>query len=213
MQQELLNAANSLWDMFGYAQGFEYPLGAIFLIGLFLLSYTYVRYLVEWKGYRKIRNMTADKNSLQAIAEKLKTLKKGHPYREAARNMSREKERGGTSESISAYGSKFIEFNHDAYKEIDRYITAFVYIALSLGLLGTLLGIFVLFMSGERNASSDLMGLGIAVVSTMLALVVRLILWPLNIILQAWVRKRFKELGSWATHFAFELGKTEDVVR
>ena len=46
-------------------------------------------------------------------------------------------------------------------------------------------------MSGSRHESSDLVGLGIAVVSTMLALVVRLILWPLNVFLQAVLRKRY----------------------
>ena len=99
------------------------------------------------------------------------------------------------------YAFHYINLDHEKYKETDRYITAAVYIALSLGLLGTLLGIFVLFMSGSRHESSDLVGLGIAVVSTMLALVVRLILWPLNVFLQASLRKRYTKLKKWDHSF------------
>ena len=52
----------------------------------------------------------------------------------------------------------------------------------------------MLFMGSSRHGASDLVGLGLAVVSTMLALVIRLILWPLNIYVHARVRKRYVTL-------------------
>ena len=121
--------------------------------------------------------------------------------------MLTEHVKGGITKDMLDYAMRYIEFIRNKYEQIDKYITSAVYIALSLGLLGTLLGIFVLFMSGDRHAASDLVGLGIAVVSTMLALVVRLILWPLNIILQAWVSKRFEELKKWTVDVAYAIGR------
>ena len=93
-------------------------------------------------------------------------------------------------------------------KETDHYITAAVYIALSPGLLGPQLGIFVLFMSGGRHESSDLVGLGIAVISTMLAVVVRPPLWLLNVFLRGTLRKRYANLNKWTIALAYAL--TED---
>ncbi len=203
----------SIWDLFGYAQGFEFPLALVFLLGLFFLCTAYVRYFRQWRGSQALLKINPSNLGVRDFQSALGDARPGNPYRLAGERLLEEQGRGGTPQSMLDYALRYIGFDHDNYKEVDRYITAAVYIALSLGLLGTLLGIFVLFMSGNRHAASDLVGLGIAVVSTMLALVVRLILWPLNIVLQAWVRKRYKELQTWAVSVAYGLAREEVPVR
>lgn len=195
----------SLWDLIGYAQGFEWPLGAVFLIGLFLLTSAYVRYFRQWRGSDKMLRLDPGSITSEGFALAIENAKPRNPYRHSGHRLLEEHGRSGSAHSMIDYAMRYIDFDHDDYKEIDRRITAAVYIALSLGLLGTLLGIFVLFMSGSRHEASDLVGLGIAVVSTMLALVVRLILWPVNIFLQASVRKKFKLLKKWTVAFAYAL--------
>ena len=199
----------SIWDMVGYAQGFEVPLGIVFFLGLFFLCSAYVRYFRQWRGSQALLKIDPSGLGMQDFQSALFSVRPSNPYRLAGERLLEEQGRGGTPQSMLDYTTRYIGFDHDNYKEIDKYITAAVYIALSLGLLGTLLGIFVLFMSGNRHAASDLVGLGIAVVSTMLALVVRLILWPLNIVLQAWVRKRYKELQKWVVAIAYGLAREE----
>ena len=205
----------SLWDLIGYAQGFEWPLGAVFFIGLFLLTSAYVRYFRQWKGSDDMLRLDPQSITTEEFAIALESAAPRNPYRHSGHRLLEEHERGGTAQSMIDYAMRFIEFDHDGYRETDRYITAAVYIALSLGLLGTLLGIFVLFMSGSRHEASDLVGLGIAVVSTMLALVVRLVLWPVNIFLQASVRKKYKLLKKWTVAFAYALAgnQSPDSVR
>ena len=199
----------SIWDLFGYAQGFEFPLALVFLLGLFFLCTAYVRYFRQWRGSQELLKINPSNLGAEDFRSAIFAVRPGNPYRLAGERLLEEQGRGGTPQSMLDYALRYIGYDHDNYKEVDRYITAAVYIALSLGLLGTLLGIFVLFMSGNRHAASDLVGLGIAVVSTMLALVVRLILWPLNIVLQAWVRKRYKELQTWAVGVAYGLAREE----
>lgn len=197
--------ATSIWDLFGYAQGFEYPLGAAFLVGLFFLCSAYVRYFRQWRGRKALLRIETSSLSLQAFQAALDAANRNNPYRLAGERLLEEQGRGGSPQNMLDYALRYIGFDHDNYKEVDRYITAVVYIALSLGLLGTLWGIFILFTSGSRHAASDLVGLGIAVVSTMLAMCVRLLLWPINIFLQARVRKRYKELQTWAVAVAYGL--------
>ena len=197
----------SLWDMIGYAQGFEWPLGIIFLIGLFLLTSAYVRQFRQWRGTNTLLNFDLKEVSLEKFSTALEQTNSRNPFARVACRLMEEQKRGGTSEAMVNYAFHFIRLDHEKYKETDRYITAAVYIALSLGLLGTLLGIFFLFMSGSRHESSDLVGLGIAVVSTMLALIVRLILWPLNVFLQAMLRKRYTQLKEWTITLAYTLSK------
>ncbi len=195
----------SLWDLIGYAQGFEWPLGFVFLLGLFLLTSAYVRYFRQWRGSRDLLQLDPQTITTRDFAAAIGSTEPRNPYRLSGARLLEELGRGGSAHSMIDYATRYIDFDHDNYKEIDRYITAAVYIALSLGLLGTLLGIFVLFMSGSRHEASDLVGLGIAVVSTMLALVVRLILWPVNIFLQASVRGKYKMLKQWTVAFAYAL--------
>jgi len=112
---------------------------------------------------------------------------------------------GPDYQNTLAYVLRIMDLDHERYREVGRYISAFVYIVLSLGLLGTLLGIFVLFTTSDRHEASDLVGLGIAVVSTLLALVVRLVLWPANLFVQVWMRRRCHHLKEWCTELALSL--------
>ena len=205
MQEQTI--PTSLWDMIGYAQGFEWPLGALFLIGLFLLISAYVRQFRQWRGTNGMLQIDPSEISPETFSHAMEQTTSKNPFAIAGYRLLEEQQRGGSAQSMIKYAFHYINLDQEKYKETDRYITAAVYIALSLGLLGTLLGIFVLFMSGSRHESSDLVGLGIAVVSTMLALVVRLILWPLNVFLQATLRKRYTNLKKWTIAFAYALSE------
>ena len=195
----------SLWEMVHYAQGFEWPLGALFLIGLFLLTSAYVQYFRQWRGSNAMLKIEAKNISAEGFSNAIGQSKTLNPFVTTGNLILEEFRRGGSAQTMIDYAFQFIELDHEKYKETERYIVAAVYIALSIGLLGTLFGIFVLFMSGSRHGASDLVGLGIAVVSTMLALVIRLILWPLNVYLQARVRKRYVTLRKWTVTFVYAL--------
>ena len=201
----------SLWDMISYAQGFEWPLGFLFLLGLFLLTSAYVRYFMQWRGSDDMLQLDPANITAKEFASALDQAKQDSPYRHSGHRLLEEYGRSGSAKSMIDYAMHYIESDHDRYRATDRHINAAVYIALSLGLLGTLLGIFVLFMSGDRHEASDLVGLGIAVVSTMLALVVRLILWPLNIFLQGFVRSKYSLLKEWTVAFAYALAEKRSV--
>ncbi len=195
----------SPWEIIQYAQGFEWPLGALFLIGLFMLTSAYVRQFLQWRGSNSMLKINTENLSATEFSDSIKKSKARNPFVMTGNLILEEYRRGGSAQAMIDYAFQFIHLDHEKYKETERYITAAVYIALSLGLLGTLLGIFVLFMSGSRHGASDLVGLGIAVVSTMLALVVRLILWPLNVFLQAYLRKRYNTLKKWTIAHAYAL--------
>ena len=207
LPQEAVNSlgsplgAASFWDLVGYARGFEYPLGLVFVVGLFLICSAYVRALHQWKNHKTLSRLDPNTISHQALIKALQQATPTNPYRVACEKLLQ----GHRHQDTLAYVLQHIDLEHERYRETDRYIGAAVYIALSLGLLGTLLGIFVLFTSGDRHEASDLVGLGIAVVSTLLALVVRLILWPANLFVQAWVRRRFLHLKEWCALLALAL--------
>lgn len=197
----------SLWDMIGYARGFEWPLGILFMVGLFVLTSAYVKQWRQWGGSKAMLQIDPNNISVGSFSDAIHQAKAKprNPFFISASKIIEEFQRGGSAPTMIDYAFRYIELDREKYQQTDRYISAVVYLALSLGLLGTLLGIFVLFMSGDRHEASDLVGLGIAVVSTMLALVVRLILWPLNIFLQASLRKRYNTLKKWTIAFAYAL--------
>ena len=193
--------ASSFWEMVGYARGFEYPIGLVFVVGLFFICTAYVRALFQWKSHKTLSQLNPSTVSRAALEEALSRTPPANPYRKACERMLE----GHHHQNALAYVLQYIDLDHERYREVDRYINAAVYVVLSLGLLGTLLGIFVLFTSSGRHETSDLVGLGIAVVSTLLALVVRLILWPANLFVQAWVRRRYHHLKEWCTALALAL--------
>lgn len=190
--------ASTFWELVSYARGFEYPIGVVFVIGLFMIFSAYVRALNEWKSHRTLSQIDPSTVSRATLTDAIERTPPINPYRQACEKLFE----GQRHQNSLAYVLQFIDLGQERYREVDRYVSAAVYVVLSLGLLGTLLGIFVLFTSSERHESSDLVGLGIAVVSTLLALVVRLILWPANLLVQAWVRRRFIHLKKWCAMLA-----------
>jgi len=190
--------ASTFWELVSYARGFEYPIGVVFVIGLFMIFSAYVRALNEWKSHRILSQIDPSTVSRATLNDAIERTPPINPYRQACEKLFE----GQRHQNSLAYVLQFIDLGQERYREVDRYVSAAVYVVLSLGLLGTLLGIFVLFTSSERHESSDLVGLGIAVVSTLLALVVRLILWPANLLVQAWVRRRFIHLKKWCAMLA-----------
>ena len=193
--------ASSFWDLVGYARGFEYPIGFVFVVGLFFICVAYVRALRQWKNHKTVSSLDPNTISRSALEDAIKQIPPANPYRIAWEKMLQ----GHRHQNTLSYVLQYIDLDQERYREIDWYINAAVYVVLSLGLLGTLLGIFVLFTSSGRHEASDLIGLGIAVVSTLLALVVRLILWPANLLVQAWVRRRYHHLKEWCTILALSL--------
>lgn len=186
-------SASTFWELVEYARGFEYPIGLVFLVGLFLICSAYVRALNQWKNHKILSQLDPDHINRTMLEEAMERTPAINPYRIACEKILT----GNSQENKLTYLLQYIDLDQERYREIDRYINAAVYVVLSLGLLGTLLGIFVLFTSSERHEASDLVGLGIAVVSTLLALVVRLILWPANLLVQVWIRRRFLHLKRW----------------
>ena len=192
--------ANSFWQLVQYARGFEYPIGFVFVIGLFLICTTYVRALHQWKKHRMLSRTDPNVVTQVVLEEAMAQMPPSNPYRVACAKLLKGQGRGNTLNYVLQY----VDLDHQRCRETDRYINAAVYIVLSLGLLGTLLGIFVLFTT-SRSEAPELVGLGIAVVSTLLALVVRLILWPVNLIVQVWMRRRYQNLKEWCTLLALKL--------
>lgn len=190
---------SSFWELVGYAQGFEYPIGLVFVVGLYFICTAYIRALYQWRRHRMLSRLNPETASRKTLDEALHQTPPANPYRIACEKML------GNHPRTLTYVLQYIDLDHERYREVDRYINAAVYVVLSLGLLGTLLGIFVLFTSSGRHETSDLVGLGIAVVSTLLALVVRLILWPANLLVQAWVRRRYHHLKEWCTAMALAM--------
>lgn len=190
--------ASTFWELVGYARGFEYPIGLVFVVGLYLICSAYVRALNQWKRHKTLSRLDPNTVSRSVLDYALKQTPPINPYRRACEKLLE----GQSHQHTLTYVLQYIDLSHERYREIDRYINAAVYVVLSLGLLGTLLGIFVLFTSSESHEASSLVGLGIAVVSTLLALVVRLILWPTNLLVQAWIRRRFLHLKEWCAMLA-----------
>ena len=196
-----LTGVSSFWELVGYAQGFEYPIGLILLVGLYFIVRAYVRAFFQWRNHRVLSGLDPSTLTRVTLSDAIKQAPQDNPYRQASEKMLQ----SGPGQVPLDYVLQYIDLSHERYRETDRFISAAVYIVLSLGLLGTLLGIFRLFVDAGRHEVTELVGLGIAVVSTLLALVVRLILWPANLFVQVWMRKRFHALKEWCTVLAIAL--------
>ena len=188
----------NFWELLGYARGFEYPIGLVFVIALFLIVGAYIRAVFQWRSHKALSRLNPDVVTLSELEIAMQEVPADNPYRVACEKLLYSQQ----SQDPLEYVVQYIDLSHERYLEVDRFINAAVYIVLSLGLLGTLLGIFVLFTQSGRHEATELVGLGIAVVSTLIALVVRLILWPFNLGVQVWMRRRFHHLREWCTLLA-----------
>lgn len=194
----------SLLDLSGQAGGFEWPIFAVLVAGLLVLALAFVRLVFEWRAARSLRTLPLDyldprdlKTALEQSADSL--------YARLAVGMIELLGAGAGVAALQQDSVHAVGLAGAPYRRTERVITFLSSTAGGLGLLGTLVGIYLLFSAGARDAQTIFAGIGIAVISTLLGIVVAIVLELLEVLTTGWARRYQEEAEAWASQLRYRL--------
>ena len=194
----------SLLDLASQAGGFQWPIFGVLLVGLLLLSARFIRLLFDQRAARGLLRLPLDdlrvEDLRRAVQQSTDSL-----YARLLVGMVELWSAGAGSPALGQEVTYLVDSARASYGRTERAITFLSSTAGGLGLLGTLVGIYVLFSAGSRDPQTIFAGIGIAVISTLLGIVVTIVLELLEVLTHGWASRYLERAEEWATQIRYRL--------
>lgn len=197
-------SVGSLIDLAGQAGGFQWPIFGVLVVGLLLLATHFVRLLFDQRAARALHRLPLDDlhtDDLRSVVEQ----SADSLYARLAMGVVELWASGADSAALGQEAAHLVAVAGAPQKRTERIITFLSGTAGGLGLLGTLVGIYVLFAAGARDAQTIFAGIGIAVISTLLGIVASVVLELFEVLAHGWASRYLARAEEWATRLRYRL--------
>ncbi|MFO8028690.1 MAG: MotA/TolQ/ExbB proton channel family protein [Cyclonatronaceae bacterium] len=198
-----ISSAN-LWDLIGQAGVMQYPIFGVLIIGIFLISLKAFELVSDKRLNRTLRHTGFERLDIKDIRKKVSN----EPDHMLSRLMAKllnvfltNRKADYLHDEISNYYSN----EQHKYSTFKNRIDFLSDTAGALGLLGTVWGMFIVFSSGALEKDVILAGMGLALMSTLLGLVVSIILNFFSTITEGYFARHLETVASKADELRFRL--------
>jgi biopolymer transport protein ExbB/TolQ len=202
-----------LWDLIGDAGGFQYPIFGLLAIGLFLISAKVYELYKDRKAARELEEASLEDMDMNRITMLVANQKKSMlaDLQATMLNVFKTTKDAATLHEEIA---NFIQFQRDRFSTFKQRIDFLADTAGAVGLLGTVWGILRVFTGGGIDDEQRVLaGMGIALVSTLLGLVVSITLNLISTEVYSFFDDRLDQIEDKADELRFrllELGLSEN---
>ena len=202
-----------LWDLIGDAGGFQYPIFGLLAVGLFLISAKIYELYQDRKAAKELEQASLEDKDMNRITMLVANQKKSMlaDLQATMLNVYRTTNDAATLHEEIA---NFIQFQRDRFSTFKQRIDFLADTAGAVGLLGTVWGILRVFTGGGIDDEQRVLaGMGIALVSTLLGLVVSITLNLISTEVYSFFDDRLDQIEDKADELRFrllELGPDED---
>ncbi|MBX2821327.1 MAG: MotA/TolQ/ExbB proton channel family protein [Rhodothermaceae bacterium] len=172
--QQGLSASN-LWTLSEQAGPLRWPIFVVFLLGMFLVFYKLYELLADSRESREIEDMEFRLMNVPQLIRAVSGQRETMISRLHA-NMLNVFQSHQAHAELHEEIANYIGYLQDRFDTFKRRIEFLSDTAGALGLLGTVWGIFAVFSQGLLDDQIILTGMGVALISTLLGLVVSIIL-------------------------------------
>jgi|GEM_PF-619880 len=172
--QQGLSASN-LWTLSEQAGPLRWPIFVVFLLGMFLVFYKLYELLADARESRDIEDMEFRLMNVPQLIRAISGQRESMISRLHA-NMLNVFQSHHAQAELNEEIANYISYLQDRFDTFKRRIDFLSDTAGALGLLGTVWGIFAVFSQGLLDDQIILTGMGVALISTLLGLVVSIIL-------------------------------------
>ena len=172
--QQGLSASN-LWTLSEQAGPLRWPIFVVFLLGMFLVFYKLYELLADARESREIEDMEFRLMNVPQLIRAISGQRESMISRLHA-NMLNVFQSHQAQAELHEEIANYISYLQDRFDTFKRRIDFLSDTAGALGLLGTVWGIFAVFSQGLLDDQIILTGMGVALISTLLGLVVSIIL-------------------------------------
>ena len=197
-------ASANLWDLIGQAGVMQYPIFAVLIIGVFLISLKVFELFSDNRLTKNLQRTGFESLTIKDIRKKVSN----EPDHMLSRLMAKllnvfltNRNADYLHDEISNYYTN----EHHKYNTFKNRIDFLSDTAGALGLLGTVWGMFIVFSSGALEKDVILAGMGLALMSTLLGLVVSITLNFFSTITEGYFAKHLEQVSSKADELRFRL--------
>lgn len=195
---------DNLWGLVGQARGFQYPIFLTLIIGLFLIAMKVYELYADQKEAKDLETATFPEMDSRRITLLVSNQDESMSARLHA-TMLNVFQTQRTADTLHEEISNFLQYQHDRFSTFKRRVDFLSDTAGALGLLGTVWGIFTVFSSGTADRQIILIGMGVALITTLLGLVVSIILNLSSTEVYSFFNRRLDEIGDKADELRFRL--------
>jgi len=202
--EEDLLASSSMWDLVGQAGTIRYPIFGILIIGLFLIGLKAFDLFSDKKRSNALMNTPFPDLNLGQMTRTLERQPENMLSIVMAKLLNvfqTNKNADYLHDEISNY-SQLQQNNFNSFRNRVDFLSD---TAGALGLLGTVWGMFMVFSSGNLEKESILAGMGLALMSTLLGLIVSIILNFSSTLTEGFFSKRLEKVTDKADEMRFRL--------
>ncbi|MEX0686882.1 MAG: MotA/TolQ/ExbB proton channel family protein [Balneolales bacterium] len=199
---------SNFWDLIGQAGPIRYPIFGIFLVGVFLITIKAFELFMDQRQSMPIETATMQDLNLSELTELITKQADNMLSHISATLLNVFKTKN--TDSLHDEVANYVRFQHDNFNTFRIRIDFLSDTAGALGLLGTVWGMFIVFSSGDLEKEIILTGMGIALLTTLLGLVVSIGLNFLSTLAQGYFMKRLEQVKSKAEEIRFRLLEIQD---
>ena len=194
-----------LWDLIGEAGGFQYPIFGLLAIGLFLISAKLYELYSDRRAAQELEEAPLEDMEMKRIAMLVANQKKSMLADLQATMLNvfqTTKDAGTLHEEIA----NFVQFQRERFGTFKQRIDFLADTAGAVGLLGTVWGILRVFTGGGIDDEQRVLaGMGIALISTLLGLVVSITLNLISTEVYSFFDNRLEQIEDKADELRFRL--------
>lgn len=168
-------SASNLWALTEKAGPLRWPIFAVFVIGIFLVCFKLFELLADQREARELENLEFRSMSLQQIIRSISGQRESMMSRLHAIIINVYQSNQAQADLHDEIAN-FVRFQQDRFDTFRRRVDFLADTAGALGLLGTVWGIFTVFSQGLLDDQVILTGMGFALITTLLGLIVSIFL-------------------------------------
>ena len=202
-----------LWDLIGQAGGFQYPIFGILAIGLFLISAKVYELYKDRQAAEELEEASLEDMEMKRIAMLVANQKKSM-LADLQATMINVYQTTQDAATLHEEIANFVQFQRDRFDTFKLRIDFLADTAGAIGLLGTVWGILTVFTGGGIDDEQRVLaGMGVALISTLLGLVVSIVLNLISTEVYSFFDNRLDEIEDKADELRFrllELGLSEN---
>lgn len=203
---------SNLWEIIGQAGPIQYPIYGLLIVGLFFITLK----LFELMRDRSLQKELQSKSFANVPLEDIQKLIEKQKDYFLSRIMSKLLNVYLTNSNADYLHDEITNFNStlkDSFHTFKNRIDFLSDTAGALGLLGTVWGMFIVFSSGSIEKEIILVGMGVALMSTLLGLVVSIILNFFTTVIDGYYSRHLEGVVSKADELRFRLIELSDLTK
>ena len=200
---------SNLWSLIEQAGPIRYPIYGIFIAGIFLIAFRTYGLITDRLVEKELKETSFHHLSLNEISSKI-TSQSDYMLSVIMAKLLNVFQTSKNADYLHDEISNYNTVQQDNFKTFKNRIDFLSDTAGALGLLGTVWGMFFVFSSGTLEREVILVGMGYALMSTLLGLVVSIILNFCSTFTEGYFSKHLESVTNKADELRFRLIELSD---